>query len=106
MADFYMRAGDLLPEIQGTIKYSDGTAVNLTSASAIKFHYKKQGGGSHQTRTAAVVNAAAGQVKYTWVTSDTDTVGTYDYYWEAVFAAGRLTAPNSGTLELQILADL
>jgi hypothetical protein len=89
MADFYVRKGNRLPEIQVTLTDSAGAAVNLTGLT-VKFHMRALNSTTAKVNAAAtLVTPASGIVKYTWVTADTDTAGSYWAEWEVTFGDGR-----------------
>jgi len=96
MSTFYMKAGDLLPLIQDTLRNADGDAEPLTDAT-VTFVMRPRAGGTSIGGSATIVgDPVNGVVRYTWVDGDTDTPGTYDAEWTAVFAPGTkpLTFPN------------
>lgn len=105
MADFTIKRGDLLPAIEATITYSDGTAVNLAGAT-VKFLMADAASTLKVDAGATIVDAAAGEVKYSWSGTDTDTIGTYRAEFEATFSGSPMTAPNTTYLEVRIIADL
>lgn len=107
MADFCIRRGDRLPEIQSTLTDTAGAAVNLTGL-AVKFHMRPvNGAGAKVDAAATLVTPASGIVKYTWVTADTDTAGSYWAEWEVTFGDGRTqTFPNPNLLSVSISEEL
>lgn len=107
MADFTIKQGDRLPEIECYLKDATGAAVDLTGAS-VTFAWRKREATTASSGAGTVVGSAtAGRVKYSWGASDTTTVGTYDAEWEVTFASGlKETFPNGGHLEVVIYDDL
>lgn len=107
-ADFYIKQGDLLPEIQVTCTDADtGDAIDLTAATAVRFHMRKPGASTEKVDAAATfVDKALGQVKYSWTGSDTDETGEFDAEFEVTFGAGTLTFPNWKQLIVKITGDV
>ena len=65
-ADFTIKQGDVLPVLNDTLTYSDGSAVNLTSAT-VKFIMRSLTATLPTVNTTAtVVSATAGTVKYSF----------------------------------------
>lgn len=96
---FEIKRGDTLPNIRATLKLSDGTVQDLTTATAVNFVYAPRDGttpdtSSPTTRTATIVDAANGIVEYDWIAADTATVGEFLAEFEVEFGTDRLTFPN------------
>ena len=105
MADFNIKQGDTDPDIVATLKDADGTAINLTGAT-VKFHMSQKGR-SVVNAEAIVVDAAAGEVKYSWAAADTATTGPFDIEWEITKSGGQIeTVPNSTNDTVEITAQL
>jgi hypothetical protein len=93
MSDFQLPKGALLPLLTATLSDDNG-AINLTGAT-VKFQMRLPGSSTLKVdAAAAVTNAAAGQVTYTWVTADTDTIGLYVGWFLVTFTAKNLYAPE------------
>lgn len=89
MADFYIRAGDRLPELQATLTDTAGVPVDLTGLT-VQFHMRAVNATTPTVAAAAtLVTPTSGVVKYTWVGGDTDTPGSYWAEWEVTFGDGR-----------------
>jgi hypothetical protein len=73
------------------------SAVNLTTAGSAFFNMRAANGGEVKvTRgSAAITNAAGGEVTYSWGTANTDTVGAYEAEVEIIWNDGKSeTVPN------------
>jgi hypothetical protein len=102
MADFYIKKGDLLPKITGTLVDSTGAAINLTGAT-VKLRMRLPGAASAKVDTAAaVLSASAGTVEYTWASGNTDTVGVYNAEWVLTFGSTLQTVPNNGFMQVVV----
>ena len=56
---------------------------------------------------ATIVTAAAGLVRYSWASGDTDTAGSYQAEFEVTYADGSIeTFPNSSNIKIDIMEDL
>lgn len=106
-SDFTLKAHDTMPPIQATLS-SGGSAMNLTTATSVKFIMKAVAGLTAKVASPAViVTPASGVVRYDWATGDTDTPGDYTAEWEITWAAGKKqTVPTLTYHTVTILADL
>lgn len=103
MPDFYIRTGDLLPQIAATLQAADGTPVNLTGAT-VKFRMRLPHSSTYKIDTTAVVDTAVlGTVHYAWVANDVDTASEYFADWLVTYGDNRTeTFPNTGELVIAI----
>lgn len=108
MADFVIRKGDLLPELQATLTDQSGEAVDLTNTTGVRFHLRSPSQSSAKVASpATVVTPADGIVRYVWSGTDTDTPGRYWAEFEVTFSDGRKqTFPNPGYLSVLITEQL
>lgn len=106
-ADWYWKANDTAPAIEGQLTDSSGSPVDVTGAS-VTFIMKAVGGNTPKINAAAtIVTAASGIVKYTPATGDTDTAGDYLAEFQVIFGDGsKETFPNPAYLAVTITADL
>lgn len=106
-ADATVKQGDLLPELTAILKDADGNIVDLTGATSAEFHMVPVGGGVAKVNaTATIVDPPAGEVKYTWQGTDTDTVGDFYAEFEVTWVGKTETFPNDGHLVLRVVDDL
>jgi hypothetical protein len=84
---WFMKAGDTLPAITGTLVDQTGNTVNLTGA-AVTFIMTNAFFGNAVNAPATITNATAGQVSYSWGSTDTINTGLFDYQWYVVFSSG------------------
>ena len=101
-----MTKGDLLPSIQATLKYLDGTLVDLTDATTVEFHMRKENGDVViSAGTGSVLSPAAGGiVQYDWQEGDTDVEGVCYAEFVVTFnggTSGELTFPAKGDWEIR-----
>ena len=76
-ADFGIKQGTLGPPLDAVLRGADDTPQNLTNASVTFSMEHENGKIKVATAACAVLDAAGGQVRYQWVTGDTDTPGRY-----------------------------
>jgi hypothetical protein len=108
---FTMKQGDTLPNLVATLTSGPSavsqTAVDLTTATGVVLILRPEGAVTAGTRlTAAITNAAGGQVTYDWQAGDTDDVGTFDCEWEVAFGAEKQTFPSDSYFQIIIVDDL
>jgi len=106
MSTIYVKQNDTKPDIKAIILDDDDEIIDLTNATA-KFFMCDISGIVKVDGTADVTDATAGEVKYTWVTGDLDTVGTYTAEFQITFAdASILTAPSKGYMTIVVSTEL
>lgn len=106
MADFHLKAGDLLPALTAALKDGNGAPIDLTGAT-VTFRMRKRGATALTVDAAAsVVSAAAGTVRYDWLSGDTDAHGLYDAEFRCELAGGRETVPNDRYITVRIQSVL
>jgi len=101
-----MKRNDTLPSLEATLKYSDGTAIDLTGAT-VKFYMAKPDGTVVINATATIVDAVNGKVRYEWQQGDLSEEGRYHAEFEITFPNGDvLTAPSQGYFIIEVQRDL
>lgn len=102
--DFNLKRGNLLPALNATLKYSDGTIINLTGAT-VKFFMRPKGSSTVIVNAScSVVSATAGTVQYNWQAGETDTVGNYEGEFQITFGSGsKLSVPNNALIQIFIM---
>lgn len=103
MSDFAIKQGDVLPVLNDTLSYNDGSLANLTGAS-VKFIMRSITAlGPTINTTATIVTPVSGTVSYTFTPTDTTTAGRYQGAWVVVFANGKQQQfPTIGYLDIAI----
>lgn len=88
MADLKLVVDDTAPSVFGALAV-DGVAVNLASASEVRFQMRsKFDRRLSLDRTAVVVSESLGEVRYDWQEGDLGTPGEYASRWEIVWGDG------------------
>lgn len=83
--------------------------IDLSTATSVQFFMRLQGDtGPPKVDAAAVVtDDVNGEVTYTWVAGDTDTVGTFEAEFQITWADGGIqTIPNNSYFEIAVIGDL
>jgi hypothetical protein len=109
VADFSIKAHDTMPAISATLSTANGTPVDLTNATSVKFIMAASPGGAIKVAAAATINTpkTLGQVTYQWIATDTATPGTYQAEWEVTWASGGVqTFPTLSYHTVAVVADL
>lgn len=83
------KVNDRSPSLQVSLRYEDGTFVDLTGAS-VNFVMTPQG---QQTplinNPCVVVDVPSSQVRYDWRIGDTSTLGTFQAEFQVVYPGGK-----------------
>jgi len=107
---FYIKEGDRLPVITGTVRNANGAVQDLTNAVSTTFKMRKKG-----TRVLLVLAGASsiiapntdGRVSYAWGVGDTNSAGSYEAEFETLFSDGtNLTTPTTGFIDVIVNPDL
>lgn len=84
---FYISQGATAPAITATLIDQYGNVANLTGAS-VNFVMTNAFYGNAVNQPATIVNAGAGQVSYSWASTDTQNTGLFSCQWQVVFSNG------------------
>lgn len=98
---FYMVKGNLKPSIQAALKWKDGSVVDLTGCTGVKFHMK-QGSSVLIDKDASIVDPpTSGVVQFYWASGDTDYEGVCNAEFEVTFGDGKsCTWPTEAELKI------
>jgi len=104
MTEVYVKQGDLLPVVEGTLYFEDETGMDLTGCAA-KFHMIDKDGTVKVDAAAVIIDVGPpGVVEYQWSGSDTDTPGRYRAEFEVTRPDGKTqTWPTLEPLHIIIL---
>ena len=108
MADFFLKRGDNLSQIQVQLVDNLGTPVNLYGASVRFIMRSFTSGEVILNNEAEIIDPSLGQVAYTWLEADT-TIGSGDYYgeWQVTKqGTSNQTFPTRGYHLISIQDDL
>jgi len=96
-ADFYIRQGDTLPTLTGTLLNPDLSAVDLTSAT-IELSLMQMATSIETVLPATVqgTDATKGLVEHLWQAGETNISGAYFYHWLVTWPNQQESFPNDG----------
>lgn len=108
--DFYIKRGDTLPIIQGTLVDADDEPIDLTNAD-VRFKMRPvppNKGGNINEEATVVGTASEGVARYTWQAGDLDDIdGDFWGEFEATLQGGGVvTCPNDGYFLIRITRDV
>lgn len=104
---FYIKQNDTEPTFQAGLLDSDGFPVDLTSATAVRFHMRDASGTVIVDQPMVIITAASGVVQYDWIAADTQTAGSFQVEVEVTYLGGSIeTFPNNGYEEVIITDDI
>jgi hypothetical protein len=107
-ATFYIKQNDTAPSIEAVLTDSNDRARSLATASAVRFHMKRENGAVViSAGTGSIVNPGKGIVKYEWQSGDTKNVGTHTAEFEVEYSNGQIeTFPNSSYIKVIVKGEL
>ncbi|HEU5032683.1 MAG TPA: BppU family phage baseplate upper protein [Spirillospora sp.] len=105
------KRGDTAPALSATLYADDAgaTPLDLTGATVklIMATTASEPGNPKVNAACQLVDAAAGQVSYSWLPTDVDTAAKYQAEFEVTWADGTIqTFPRDGYLTITLLEDL
>lgn len=108
MADFHIKQNDTNPAIEATLTDEDLVALDLNTATGIKFHMINPSTGVVKVdAVAAIDDAPTGRVRYQWASGETDTPGTYNGEFQVTWNDSTVTSfPNNGYIEIKITKEV
>lgn len=100
---FYITEGDTARSLRRQLVESDGTAIDLTNASAVQFRMATTHYDTLVDAACTITDAANGWVQYDWQAGDTDQQGTHKAEFTITYNDGTIeTVPNDGFMEVVI----
>tara|TARA_Y100000310_G_scaffold124109_1_gene122851 strand:- start:561 stop:893 length:333 start_codon:yes stop_codon:yes gene_type:complete len=105
---FYIKQNDTRPAITANLTDANDAAVNLTGSS-VKFNMRVEPAGTTKISLGAAIieNAEAGQVSYSWTSSNTDTADDYEGEFQVTFAGGSVqTFPGRNYIAVHVIDDV
>lgn len=108
MARIVIKKDDLKPNVVATLTDYSGTAVDLSTASSVRFIMKSPSSSTAKVDAVGVItSAASGLVGYAWSDGDTDTAGVYEGEFEVDWGSSVYqTFPAEDYIEIEVVADL
>lgn len=98
MSDVTFYQDDTGPSLSGTLANSDGTPVNLASAT-VRFQMRRTDDLRYTVDApAAIVSAGAGTVRYDWADGDLATAGEYVSVWQITYSGGPVIHSATNTI--------
>lgn len=91
---YLIKLGDTEPTFSATLRLA-GQAYDLTNAVSVDFRYRLTTESGATSKTATIVDAATGQVEYSFQAGDLPTAGAYVGEFRVTLSGGgRITFPN------------
>jgi hypothetical protein len=107
VADFSLKAHDLLPSITATLVDADQAPVNVSSSTVSFIMAQATNRIVAVNADAVIVDGPNGIVRYDWDPADTAAVGEFVAEWQVTFPGGKKqTFPSAGYNTVSIVADL
>lgn len=102
--DFVIKKGDTGPPLMVQCIDSNGTAVDLTGATGLKFKMRnKRTNVTEVNANAEFIEVETGKVQYLWVANDTDTADEYEGEFNVTLSNGQIiTFPNNTYIKINI----
>lgn len=114
MAEFWIKSGDQVPQIESLLTDGAGDPIDIAQAD-VTFSLRHQRGGEVIIADAEAVNDQVGDgsdgsmgfVHYEWFPGETDIPGGYEAEWKVTFQTGDvMTFPNNGYDSVAIIEQI
>jgi hypothetical protein len=106
MPELTIKQHDTWPPLRATLK-ANNVAIDLTTATSVRLILQSPAPLTIIGVCSIVSPATSGVVTYSWISSNTATVGTYNGEFEITWANGAIeTVPNDNYFQVAIKADL
>lgn len=105
---FFIKQNDNRPSLSVSLRDDKDRSVDVTGATVL-FHMRNAADDSVTINGGAVdiVDAARGNVRYSWVVANTATAGAFEGEFQVTFADGTIqTFPNDGYIKVVITDDV
>lgn len=107
MTDFWIKSGDLRPNLEAQLEDEDNNAIDLSNASSVDFHMEDVSGSVKVDSSATITDTNNGKVEYEWSSGDTDTAGTFFGEFQVDWDDGDPESfPNHDNIEIQITDEI
>jgi hypothetical protein len=106
--DHYLVQGDAGRTVTDQLKDGNGNPVDLSSGSpTVKYLLTLKGGTTPKVNAAAtIVTPASGIVRYTYVSGDIDTAGTFIEEWQVTTGGNPVTYPEPTPHKVRVREQL
>lgn len=104
-----IKKGDLLPIYRAILRDPGGAVAPLAGASSVLFSMRNVETGQVKIsrKAATIVSTSTGEVSYSWAAGDTDTAGTYEIEWVAIYLGSKpMTYPGDGFNQIEIVEGI
>jgi hypothetical protein len=98
--------GDTTP-FEDQLKWDDGTVIDLTLATSVKFTMRAYQATTDKVAGVAcsITDASNGKVKYNWIAGNVDTAGMYKYKYVITFTDTTILTVPSGDIAWMFIID-
>lgn len=106
---FEIHRGDTAPAFRQRLRDDMGDVVSLSSAQEVEFHMRSIDYditlSDDTTGNVSIVDAASGEVEYSWQTGDTSTIGTYKAEFVVTFSDGSIRTFPVGNMYTVVVTE-
>jgi len=98
--------GDTTP-FEDQLKWDDGTVIDLTTATSVKFTMRLYQATIDKVAaaTCSITDATNGKIKYNWTASDVNAAGMYKYRYTITFNDSSILTVPSGDIVWMFIID-